>query len=191
MTIIYILAILAQAGIIIYFLKKNKSGAAPKVTANKRDLSTYEGARATAIGISQEDLGLKVPEDRTFVYGVVMDWDMGSAVLTLAAYVTGAANVYLSTGPGITGGGKDPEAGALAVKLVTDAQDFLGRTIPVMDTGHPAKGCVRFYLLTNHGVNAAQEQLIHIEDTTSPWLALFIRANTLINEMKQGGINYN
>lgn len=191
MTIIYILAILAQAGIIIYFLKKKKAIPEEQALPSKIDLTTYEGARTAAIRVRGGDLGLTIPENQTFVHGIVMDWDMGAAVLTLTAYITGAANMYLSTGPAITGGGKNPEVGELAVRLVTEAQDMLLRTVAVADTGCPARGCIRFYLLTNHGVTAAQEQLIYIEDTTSPWLALFIRANTLINEMKSGGINYN
>jgi hypothetical protein len=186
MTIVYIIAILIQAGIIIYFLKPKKNAAKEAADKEPLNTNTYNGARTLAIGITPNDLSLKIPDTMTLVYGVVMDWDMGGHMLTLAAYITGAANVYLSTGSGITGGGKNPEVGELAVKFVTDAQEFINRTIPVSAADYPASGCVRFYLLTNKGMFAAQEQVAHFEDTTSPWLALFIRGNTVITEMRAG-----
>jgi len=187
MTIVYIIAILVQAGILFYFWKRSRDASREGKVSKERDLSTYEGARATAIGITADDLQLQIPDTRTVVYGVIMDWDMGGNILTLAAYITGAANVYLSTGAGITGGGKDPEVGELAVTFVTDAQSFIDRTIPVTSADHPSKGCLRFYMLTNKGLYAAQEKLEHIEDTTSPWLALFIRGNNVVNEIRNGG----
>jgi len=185
-TIIYILAIILQTGIVIYFVRRGRAEKKKILDAKSNDLSTYQGARTTAIGITPDDLKLKIPETMLLVYGVVMDWDMGEEVLTLAAYITGAVNVYLSTGVGITGGGKNPEVGELAVQFVTTAQDFVDRSIPVSNADYPSKGCVRFHLLTNKGMYAAQEQLIHFEDTTSPWLALFIRGNTVITEMRAG-----
>ena len=186
MTIVYILAILVQVGIIIYFVRKGRTATKEDAGKKTQDTTTYEGTRTAAISVTPDDLKLKIPETATFVYGVVMDWDMGDNILTLAAYITGAANVYLSTGAGITGGGKNPEVAELAVTFVTDAQDFINRAVPVTSADYPSKGCVRFYLLTNKGVYAAQEQLIHFEDTTSPWLAMFIRGNTVITEMRAG-----
>lgn len=183
--IICIVGIMAQVGIIIYFLKKNKS-AIKKKEKTTHDTTTYEGARAAALSVTPADLNLKIPENQTFVYGVVMDWDMGGNVLTLATYITGAANAYLSTGNSLVGGGKNPEVGEMAVRFVTDAQGFIHRTMPVSNTGYPDKGCTRFYLLTNSGIYAAQEQLKYIENTTSPWLTMFIRANTIVNDMKAG-----
>ena len=188
MTVIYILAIILQAWIIYYFISKSRKKANQAENKASVDLSTYDGVRDAALNVSPADLKLNIPASQVFVYGVVMDWDMSGTMLTLAAYITGAANVYLSSGPGITGGGKNPEVGELAVRFVSDAQDFLGRAIQVPQAAYPTKGCVRFHLLTNQGVYDAQELLIHIEDTTSPWLSLFIRGNNVINEMKQGEI---
>jgi hypothetical protein len=185
MMVVYILAILVQAAIIVYFVRKGRAG-----NKSERKLDTgaisYEGVRAIAANVKQGDLQLSIPETQTLVYGVMMDWHMGESILTLVSYITGASNVYLSSGPGITGGGKNPEVGELAARFVAEGQEFLPRAVQVAQPGYPSQGCLRFHLLTNHGLFAAQEKLAHIEDTTSPWLPMFIRGNTVINEMRNG-----
>ncbi len=177
--------ILLQAGVIIYFVQRNrklKTQAGVKDPAPEDD--SYEGLRNLAVNVTPAQLKLTIPGDETLVYGVVMDCDPGTAVVTLSAYITGAANIYFSTGGGKTGGGKNPAVGEAAVELVTAAQMYIGRAVRVTTTDPCDKGCVRFYLLTNKGKYAAQEQLLHIEDGTSAWLVLFKKGNELVNLMR-------
>jgi len=186
MTIIYILAILVQLGIIIYFVRRGKIKS--RVPSEKNDATcTYEGLRNLAVSVTPEQLKLTIPGSTTLVYGVIMDWNLNESVMTLAAYITGAASMYLSTGEGISGGGKDPEVGEAAVAFVVAAQEFIGRAMPVDATDLPPKGCIRFYLLTNKGRYAAQEQMIHFEDNTSPWLGLFELGSEVIGKIRKIG----
>jgi hypothetical protein len=115
-----------------------------------------------------------------------MDWDMSGTVLTLSAYITGAANVAMSSGSVLTGIGKNPAIADLASTFVQLGQEYLGRTLPIASTGMPPFGTIRFYLLTNHGLYAGQEQLVSINDNSSPWLPLFFRGNMIIDEIKAG-----
>jgi len=187
-TIVYAIMILLQAGIIIYFVRRNrklKKQLPQKETAP--DVESYQGLRNLAINVTPAQLKLTIPGNETLVYGVVMECDLGDAIVTLTAYITGAANIYFSTGGGKTGGGKSPAVGEAAVELVTTAQDYVGRAIRVTATEECDKGCVRFYLLTNKGIYAAQEQLLHIEDGTSAWLVLFEKGNEMVNLMHNSG----
>src|ERR1019366_9173679 len=105
MTIIYIIAILLQLGIIIYFVRRGRMKSnRPSDTAVSGD--TYEQLRNLAVNVTPAQLKLAIPESTTLVYGVVMDWNLNESVMTLAAYITGAASLYLSSGEGINGGGK-------------------------------------------------------------------------------------
>ena len=113
-----------------------------------------------------------------------MDWNLNESVMTLATYITGAASLYLSSGEGFNGGGKDPAVGESAVAFVVAAQQYLGRAMPVATTDLPPKGCIRFYLLTNKGLYAAQEQMVHFEDATSPWLPLFESGSEVITGIR-------
>jgi hypothetical protein len=187
LTFLYILAILAQVGLIIYFVRRgraqrNKSLPMP----DRADSDTYESQRAVALSVSAAQLKLYVPDTTTFVFGVVMDCNTGDAIVTLAAYITGATSMFFSTGGGRTAGGKNPFAAEAAAQLVDAAQAYIGRAISVTVIGLPLKGCVRFYLLTNLGIYAAQEHLVFLEDGTSPWLHLFELANDVIHKMHNG-----
>jgi hypothetical protein len=189
MNIIYILLILLEAGVIVFFIRRGrlqakKAAEKPAVPAT----DTYEGTRSLAINVTPLQLKLAIPASETLVYGVVMDWDTGEVVVTLSAYITGAANICFSTGGIKAGGGKNPEVGELAVDFVLAAQHYLGRAIPATTPmGLPSKDCVRFYLLTNKGIYAAQEQVKYFEDESSPWLILFVKGSNIINEIRSSG----
>ena len=188
MTIVYIILILVQVGVIIYFVRRGRRQKSLQAsTATSADVSTYEGLRNLALLITPSQLKLTIPATETFVYGVVMDCNVGDAVVTLSAYITGAVSMCFSSGGGKTGGGMTPEVAETAVDFVTTAQDYLGRAIHVTTTEVPPTGCARFYLLTNHGVFVAQEQLVFLENNSSPWLPLFEKGNEVVNLMHGSG----
>ncbi len=189
MTIVYIILIFLQAGVIAYFVMRGRK--LKKEIANQQALpagDTYAGFRNLAIKITPLQLKLAIPPTETIVYGVVMDWDMGASVATLAAYLTGAANLCFSTGGVVKGGGIKPSVGEAAVDFVMASQVYLDRAIPVNTTDLPVNGCVRFYFLTNKGMYAAQEHVKHFDDQSSPWLNLFLKGNDVIHEI-QGMLN--
>ncbi len=187
---LYIIAIILQTGVIIYILRKNsqQKKLLKQAVENPAD-DSYSGLRKLALNISATDLKLNIPDTQTFIYGVVMDWNIGEVVVTLATYINGAANMYLSTNEKITGGGKNPRVGNLAIGFVTSAAEYLGRAIPVAGDDVPLKECVRFYFLTNKGKFAAQEQVIYMEDKTSAWYPLFEKGNEVICEMRDNAEN--
>lgn len=182
MTIIYVLIIIAQLGVIFYFVRKGKTQSSKytqEVTAG-----SFENLRAAAMGIKPEQLKLAIPDSQTFVYGVTIDWNMGDEIVTLATYITGAANLYLSKGGGVSGAGLKPNVGEAAVKLVNAAQDFLPRAMPSTGKDMPQEKCVRFNLLTNKSIFSAQEHVQYFDDGSSPWLTLFQQGNEVIAEMR-------
>ncbi len=188
---IYIIAIIFQIGILIFFLRRsiNAKKQPAKLSPSNQGVSapapdSYEAARMAALHVSAQQLGLQIPASVTKVYGVVMDWDMGGTVLSLIAYINGGANALLSTGATVTGAGADPEVAKQASEFVQVAQDYLNRGVPVSDLGYPPPGTVRFYLLTNKGIFAVQELLSLINDNSSPLLGLFFRGNMVLDEIK-------
>lgn len=185
MTIIYVLIILLQLCVIVYFVRRGqlqrKKNTGIATTAQP---DTFEGHREVALSIKPEQLNLNIPDSNLFVYGLVMDWNMGDEIVTLATYITGATNLYLSKGGGVIAGGLKPNVGEAAVKLVSNAQDFVNRAMPMAGNDIPPAGCVRFNLLTNRQVLAAQEHVRYFDDGSSPWFSLFQQGNEVIAEMK-------
>ncbi len=155
-----------------------------KAKATQPETDTYDGLRALALGVKPIDLKIIVPATETLVYGIVMDWNMGDVTATLATYINGAANMYLSKGGGVSGAGLDTGIAQSALDMVSFTQDYLDRAMPAATTDRPPANCVRFFLLTNKGVYAAQEQMKHFDDDSSPWLPVFEKANLIITAMR-------
>jgi hypothetical protein len=184
MTIVYILLILLQAAIIVFFIRRNKKQAARKQAAIP---GVYKTFREQAIHVTPLQLKLNIPNTESLVYGVVMDWDIGETLVTLAAYITGAASMYFSTGEGKAGGGKNPVVGEAAVDFVTTAQQFLDKAVPVTTIEAPGKGMIRFYFLTNHRVYMAQEPLAMYETSEAQLFELFQKGNNVVSQMHNSG----
>ena len=184
MIYLYIAIALLHIGVLIYLWVKKKKDAAKKSDENKEQKGTfYERERNIALNINPTLLKLKIPEDEILVYGMVMDMDMGDGFMTLACYITGAANLLFSSGGGIKGGGRNPRVGEAGVEFVTDAQEFLYSTAPIKAPLLPSKGIIQFYFLTNKGKYFVQERVASLEDNSSPWLPLFEKGSAVISEM--------
>lgn len=185
MTFIYLVIILLQVCIIIYFIWRGRLQAKDKKGSEATaPAGTYTGFRTLALQVTPYQLELTIPDSKTLVYGVVMDWNTGDIVVTLATYINGAANLYLNTGGGVTGGGKNQNVAEAAVRFVTLAQDYIDRAMLATVMELPPTGCVRFYFLTNKQVYAAQEQVKYFDDNSSVWLPLFENGNEVITEMR-------
>jgi hypothetical protein len=188
MNAIYIILILLQAGILVFFVSRAIKAWRAKNKALPPSLGPYELFRQASLGVTPVQLQLTMSPSVLKVYGVVTDWDLNGTVLTLSTYINGAANAALSNGASITGGGKNPAVAEQASVLVQLAQDFVPRAVPAVAGGVLVPGTVRFYLLTNQGLYAAQELLSSIQEETSPWTPLFFTANLVLSEIKKGEV---
>lgn len=144
----------------------------------------YNILRNMALGVTMDQLGLKDPGDETNVFGIVMDWDIGGGIATVAAYQTGDASMYLSTGGGVIGGGEHDNVRKAVFTYIELAQDYLNLTDKSESPSLPDPKCVRFHLLTNKGTFSSQEEVKNLEDRSSKWIKLFEEANKLLTELR-------
>jgi len=97
MKMTYISIGIVLAGLVFYLEScGNKSTANDKqLTANQDTNKTkvhqtkensFEGLRNMAFTATPEQLGLSLPLDKTIVYGIIMDWEMGGATASTIAY---------------------------------------------------------------------------------------------------------
>lgn len=196
MKMTYIISKIILAGGLVICLTgcENKSTAKDKHSMTKQDTTqtkvnptkenAFEGLRNIAFTATPEQLGLTLPAGRTIVYGVIMDWGMGSATATTVSYQTGDASLYLSSGGGVIGGGQHPTVNSAAKQFVSLAQTFLDKTIKTETTALPATDQVKFYFLTNKGIHVGEEQLKNFENRSSEWLKLFEEGNKVIAELR-------
>lgn len=147
--------------------------------------NAFEGLRDMAFSATPEQLGLSLPTNKTVVYGVIMDWEMGGATATTVSYQTGDASLYLSSGGGIIGGGQHQSVNSAAKQFVNLAQTFLDKTVKTETTPLPSTDDVRFYLLTNNGTFVGQETIKNFENNSSSWQKLFEEGNNVLTELRK------
>ncbi|MEW5675793.1 hypothetical protein ABGT15_05730 [Flavobacterium enshiense] len=97
-----------------------------------------------AFSVSPEQLGLSLQNDKTEVYGIIMDWEMGGATATTISYITGDASLYLSSGGGVIGGGQHQNVSSAAKEFVKLGETYLNKTDKVEEPSLPNKNEVIF-----------------------------------------------
>ena len=180
-------ALIIASGIFIASKPKKQSvdNQANKQTENisEQQENPFNDLRQMALSATPEQLGLPT-SDENKVFGIVMDWDLGDGIATVAAYETGDASMYLSSGGGVIGGGQHDNVRQAVFPYVQLGQEFLSESKRTESTPLPGKDCVRFYLLTNKGTYYAQEKMKNIENESSDWLRLFEEANKVLTELR-------
>ncbi|KQB43965.1 hypothetical protein RCH33_455 [Flavobacterium daejeonense] len=154
----------------------------PKVHQTKEN--AFEGLRNMAFTATPEQLGLSLPTDKTVVYGVIMDWEMGGATATTVSYQTGDASLYLSSGGGVIGGGQHQNVNSAARQFVSLGQTYLVKATKTETTDLPTTDQVKFYFLTNKGKFVGQDNMKNFDNNSSEWLKLFEEGNNVLTELR-------
>jgi len=144
----------------------------------------YNDLRDMALSVTTDQLRLTFSDDKTEIYGVVMDWDVGEGTATLVCFVTGDASLYLSSGGGFIGGGGHDNVIKAINDFIKKSGTHLDKTSLTETTPLPDKDGITFYFLTNKGKFKATEQMKYIESEKSQWFDLFVEANKLITEIR-------
>lgn len=192
----FILGIAFVAIIAMVFLKVSKqksivldNGNQIKVIAQEKDKqeNPYEGLREQALSVTSEMIGLKTTENdkNNTVYGVIIDWNTNTGIATIAAYKTGDASIYFSTGGGFIGGIGQPTVVDASKSLVEFSNKVLNSSALTKDISLPEKGNVKFFLLTNNGKFSHEETYSSLENSNSDWSSLFNYANNLITAYRE------
>ena len=192
----YIIIGIILAGGLVFYLTScgNKSTANDKQLVADQDTTkpkvhqtnenAFEGLRKMAFTATPEQLGLSLPADKTVVYGIVMDWEMGGATATTVSYQTGDASLYLSSGGGVIGGGQHQNVNSAARQFVSLGQTYLDKATKTETTGLPTTDQVKFYFLTNKGKFVGQDNMKNFENNSSEWLKLFEEGNKVLTELR-------
>jgi hypothetical protein len=141
----------------------------------------FNDMRVTAFTVTPTELKITVPADKDVVYGVIFDQEADGVITTAAAYQNGDMALYINNGA--TKKLQGPEA----TKFTALAQTYLDKASKAHDTSVPAKGSVKFYLLTNKGIYVADEAVKNIADHTSAWAAMFDEGNKISAQIKLNG----
>jgi len=148
---------------------------------HKLDQNPYEGLRTIALETTKEQLELT---DENELYGMVMDWDLGEATMSLVTFRTGDASMYLSSGGGVIGGGQHENVRTAVANYLNSAEGFLNSAKQVEHANLPSPNSVNFYFLTTKGRFLSTESIDNFENESSEIYALFNEANNVITELR-------
>ena len=150
----------------------------------------YAALRDRALRTGPDDLGIRISLNQDArepaVYGIVMDLDLDGETATLAAFITGDASLYLSTGGGWIGGIEHPRVvdAARAFIAAADGVDFNGRAAAIAFP-RPASGQVHFYLLTSGGVVLLTAPAEALETGNHAWSPLYLAGQGVITRFRE------
>lgn len=117
------------------------------------DLGLPEGVRLRRqlLSSSAEERGFQADAEFPHLWGVVVDYSIGEAIVTVAALRDGTASLYTDATFGIIGGHVHPKVREAAIECV-QAVNLLWPEVSehfsaAPDSAYPAAGEVSFYLL--------------------------------------------
>ena len=162
---------------------KEKVNQEDNVTKTKVKDNPYPGLRNQAINVTPEQLQLQLDNDND-IYGLVMDWNMGDAIVTVISFKTGDASVYLSTGQAFIGGYAHETVINAAKQFVAEGEKYLSKATKTDNTEPTNENKVDFYFLTKSGKYYIEDDFGKIENETSDFFGLFESANQVITEYR-------
>lgn len=155
-----------------------------EIAKKNAEQNLYIEMRKTALNITSEQLGLKIPKDSIKVYGIVSDLDMDGGTATVVTYLTGDCSIYLSSGGGFIGAGQHESVRKITKEFVENGHliSFKGKKFENPDL--PTKGNANFYFLSNMGKTRITESMLKMENEESEFSKLFADLNIVINEIR-------
>jgi hypothetical protein len=151
-------AALVVAGVYVLNATDEQRGGAPGESTGQIPAPPDAGSlRSQLLHSTPQQLGITPLRG---VWGVLMERGYAKGTATIIALADGTASMYLSTGGAVAGGKAYPPAHAAALKLCEQAAESFTETIAAQDFPLPAKGRVRFYVLTTDGVRVAEDDIL-------------------------------
>ena len=187
----YLIIGLLICGIVFIISSCNKKPKSNSQTENKTELkkvdpnnNPYNDMRNMAFGITEKELGIELEENKTKIYGVIMDWSIGNGTATLVSFISGDASLYLSSGGGMIGGQSHENVSKASKYFIEKAENYISKGTKTEINPLPNNDEVLFYFLTNKGKFVVKEKMENIENNKSELLDLFEEGNKVISEIR-------
>ncbi len=149
-------------------------GKGKKKPATNSPLDAYLGLRNLVLTLDPDRVGAGGEQREDAVWGVLMEFCVTNAQVTLAGLADGTTSMYLSSGGGIIGAGSKPAVAEQTRQWLQLARHFVSQTTVTTEFPVVVAGQVQFYLLTPHAkrvVRVDEEQLRHGEHPLCPLFA--------------------
>jgi len=110
------------------------------------------GLRLKILTTSASEWGLKPTQEFPRVYTALMDWPLGTNIISVYGSCTGDASIYTTSTFGVIGGIGHETVRSAAHQFVKLAETHYDDAIPTKEFPYPKPGHICFYLVCFDGV---------------------------------------
>jgi hypothetical protein len=153
-------------------------------TPNEPPADAMREMRLRALASPASDYGIAATKAFSPVYGVLIDFPIDQVTATVLSLSDGTASLYTTSTFGVIGGGSHETVRAAAMRLVKSANQFFDEAKSTKDYPYPAKGKVRFYLVSFSGVKVIETDLSAIECDQSKYSSLFWLGQEVMTQLR-------
>lgn len=133
---------------------------------------------------SPAELGQKSSPEYPRVCGVLMDWPIDNATVSVVSLSTGDASIYTTGTFGVIGGVGHESVRKVAANFVKRADKHYNEAKPTQDYSLPEANRVRFYLVCYDGVRLIEDDLNSVTSHKSKYSELFDEGQRVITELR-------
>ncbi|PJZ24152.1 hypothetical protein CH352_00460 [Leptospira hartskeerlii] len=148
------------------------------------DKSPYKELRELAFETEYDDIGVQNTNDKTVVYGIIMDWPTQREIVTLATFLSGDASLFLTSGASFIGGGGRESIQKSSIRFIHKYAYLWKQGKKVRWTPNPDLEQVRFFFLTTQGTYYLEDTVGEIDADTSTLTPIFDEAQAVISEIR-------
>jgi hypothetical protein len=130
------------------------------------------------------ELGQKPTLEYPHVYGMLMDWPIEEATVSVMASSVGDASVYTTGTFGVMGGIQHETVRDLAKSFVKLGEKHYDEARPTKDFSYPKSGRVRFYLLCYEDVRCIETDTGSLTSGKDRCSDLFIAGQRVLAELR-------
>lgn len=148
--------------------------------AKPESVNPYSGLRQLAFDLRPRELGLTPTSERPDVWGALMEFRTGAAIVSLVSIGDGTTSLYFSNGGGIIGAGGHSEVVQATQQFLAVTQRVLNLFQATSEYPPPSGGNARFYALTYSGVKTIEVAESQLRTGHDPLSQLYAAAHEVI-----------
>lgn len=140
--------------------------------------------RSMLLHANPNSMGIKPSESMPNVWGVLMEFWLNRAVVTIVSLADGTTSMYFSSGGSIIGSGAYPKPAAISRQFIEVAESFLSVIPQSIACPMPKDGNVRFHLLTFDGYHSIEVVESDVENISHQFFSLYSCGQKVITEIR-------
>ncbi len=189
--ILIVVSIIAVAAIVAAVIKRrslqqpsDQTAPSTKGPSLTPSAEAMQGLRLKMLTMTPAELKIQPTDTFPKVYGVLMDWPLDQATVTIVSLSTGDASLYTTSTFGVLGGIGHASVRAAALDFVKAAGKHVADAAPTQDFPYPKAGRVRFYIVCFDGVRMIETDLDALTSGKDPCADLWASGQAVMTELR-------